>query len=180
MRNLRHRSDRHRDDRVDRLRIAIDCLPLATREAMLAGVRANERIIAGAYVDDAGGVCPMLAAHRRGGRTDFLSFARSWDRFARVAGKARPATPRELTILVSQLEASLMSANGLEFDRAISEHRQLRSARMRRARRALDEADPAGEIVLRRLRPKRRRNHVSNGFARRIEPRLPTPVASRA
>ena len=49
---------------VERLRLAIDCLPVATREAMLAGVRANERIIVGAYVDGEGGVCPMLAAHR--------------------------------------------------------------------------------------------------------------------
>jgi len=63
------------------LRRTIDCLPVATREAMLAGVRAGERIIVGAYVDGRGGVCPMLAAHRRGARTNFLSFARAWDRF---------------------------------------------------------------------------------------------------
>src|SRR5439155_22532630 len=71
MRNRR----RHRTHPVDQLRLAIDCLPVATREAMLEGVRASERIIAGAYGDGRGGVCPILAAHRRGGRTDFLSFA---------------------------------------------------------------------------------------------------------
>src|SRR5205809_7492203 len=57
----------HRSRPVVELRRTIDCLPLATREAMLAGVRAGERIIVGAYVDARGGVCPMLAAHRRGG-----------------------------------------------------------------------------------------------------------------
>ena len=46
----------------------------------------------------------MLAAHRRGGRTDFLSFARSWDRFARARGGSRAATERELRILLTQLE----------------------------------------------------------------------------
>src|SRR5438270_9737963 len=71
---------------IERLRLAIDCLPERTREAMLEGVLSNERIIAGAYVDELGGVCPMLAAHRRGGRTDFLSFAKSWDRFTRAPG----------------------------------------------------------------------------------------------
>src|ERR671936_299224 len=49
------------------LRIAIDCLPLQTRKAMLEGIEAN-RIIVGAYTDRQGGVCPMLAAHRDGGR----------------------------------------------------------------------------------------------------------------
>src|ERR1700726_3471728 len=79
MRNRR----RQTRSQLDGLRLAIDCMPLTTREAMLEGVRAHERILVGAYVDDQGGVCPMLAAHRCGGRTDFLSFAKSWDRFAR-------------------------------------------------------------------------------------------------
>jgi hypothetical protein len=59
---------------IDDLRLAIDCLPMRTREAMLEGIHANE-IIVGAYSDRAGGVCPMLAAHRHGGRTSFVSFA---------------------------------------------------------------------------------------------------------
>src|SRR5918996_1651111 len=50
------------------LRLAVDCLPLQTRKAMLQGIDAN-RIIVGAYTDRQGGVCPMLAAHRNGGRT---------------------------------------------------------------------------------------------------------------
>jgi hypothetical protein len=151
MRNRR----RHDSSSVERLRLAIDCLPVATREAMLEGVRASERIIVGAYVDGQGGMCPMLAAHRSGGRTDFLSFARSWDRFGRAAGKARVATTRELSILIDQLEGSLMSATGLELDLAISEHRELRSRRLRGkrrlSRRLPDAADPSGEILARRL-----------------------------
>ena len=62
------------------LRNAIDCLPLRTREAMLDGIGAG-RIIVGAYTDRQGGVCPMLAAHRNGGRTSLASFARAWDRY---------------------------------------------------------------------------------------------------
>src|SRR3954469_10423092 len=82
---------------IEDLRLAIDCLPPRTRRAMLDGIRSNE-IIVGAYADRAGGVCPMLAAHRCGGRTSFISFAHAWDRFA-GSRRARAATPRELRIL---------------------------------------------------------------------------------
>ena len=75
---------------IEDLRLTIDCLPLRTRMAMLEGVRSNE-IIVGAYTDREGGVCPMLAAHRCGGRTNFISFAKAWDRFAH-AKRARKAT----------------------------------------------------------------------------------------
>jgi hypothetical protein len=153
MRNRR----RHNSSPVERLRTAIDCLPVATREAMLAGVLASERVIVGAYVDGTGGVCPMLAAHRAGARTDFLSFARSWDRFARAASGPRPASERELRILLRHLRASLAQDSGLEFDVAIAEHRALLSSR-RLARRLLPkEADPQGEIVARRLNSPRER-----------------------
>jgi hypothetical protein len=146
------RNPRRQNSPIERLRLAIDCMPVATREAMLEAVRANQRIIVGAYVDRDGGECPMLAAHRRGGRTDFISFARSWDRFTRADGKSRPATPRELGILVSHLEASLASVSGLELDLAIKQHRALRSSRLRARRRLPDAADPSGEVVARRLR----------------------------
>ena len=88
------------------LRIAIDCLPLASRKAMLQGVEAN-RIIVGAYVDREGGVCPMLAAHRNGGRTSLASFARAWDRYTRAGSRARRASDRELLTLTAMLEASI-------------------------------------------------------------------------
>jgi len=103
MANRRHPSNRS----IEALRLTIDCLPVPTREAMLAGVTGAERIIVGAYVDGDGGMCPMLAAHRNGGRTSFLSFAKSWDRFTRASRKSRQATRRELDILVGQLESSL-------------------------------------------------------------------------
>jgi hypothetical protein len=148
MRNRR----RHSSSSVEGLRLAIDCMPVATREAMLAGLQRYERILVGAYVDDDGGVCPMLAAHRCGGRTDFLSFAKSWDRFARAGGRKRAATERERRILVTQLEDSLASASGLELHRAIAEHRALlRQTRRSAVRRLPDEADPRGEIRARAL-----------------------------
>src|SRR5262252_5423112 len=104
------------------LRRTIDCLSVRTREAMLEAVRSHDRIIVGAYSDRHGGVCPMLAAHRRGGRTNFLSFARSWDRFTRAGRKVRQATRRELAILISQLEASLLSETPGALGRAIEDH----------------------------------------------------------
>jgi hypothetical protein len=88
------------------LRQAVDCLPERTRTAMLDGIDAN-RIIVGAYTDNRGGVCPMLAAHRRGGRTDLASFARAWDRYTGAPECARPATRREVRTLRAMLEASL-------------------------------------------------------------------------
>jgi hypothetical protein len=110
---------------IEDLRLAIDCLPVRTRRAMLEGIRGNE-IIVGAYADRAGGVCPMLAAHRCGGRTSFVSFARAWDRFA-GSRRARRATPRELRIHVGQLEASLLADDGLDLGAAIADHEALRA-----------------------------------------------------
>jgi hypothetical protein len=172
------RKQRRHSSPVESLRLAIDCMPVVTREAMLQAVRGGERIIAGAYVDRQGGVCPMLAAHRRGGRTDFISFARSWDRFTRVDGKAREATPREVGILAAHLEASLTSMSGLELDLAISEHRALRGRRLRR-RRLPDAADPSGEIRARRISSRPGRRGVGDNRARAAERRLPVPVLSR-
>ena len=89
------------------LRLAIDCLPLRTRKAMLTGVEAN-RIIVGAYTDSRGGICPMLAAHRNGGRTSLAGFARAWDRYTDARRVARPASERELNTLRAMLEASIL------------------------------------------------------------------------
>ncbi len=169
MANRRH----NRARLVEDLRLTIDCLPVATRKAMLDGVQSNERIIVGAYVDGEGGVCPMLAAHRCGGRTDFLSFARSWDRFTRAPRRARQATRRELDILVGQLRASLMSEGDVQLDRAISEHREL----VRRGRSR--EADPTGEIVVRRRRRVPRVGFLGDKSAREAERGLASPVSSR-
>src|SRR4051812_14935462 len=110
---------------IEDLRLAIDCLPVRTRRAMLEGIRGNE-IIVGAYADRAGGVCPMLAAHRCGGRTSFVSFAHAWDRFA-GSRKARRATARELRILEGQLEASLLPQDPPDLAAAIADHAALRA-----------------------------------------------------
>jgi hypothetical protein len=118
---------------IEDLRLAIDCLPVRTRRAMLEGIRSCE-IIVGAYADRAGGVCPMLAAHRCGGRTSFVSFARAWDRFS-GAKRARRATERELRILTAQLESSILAeTDRADLRTAIAEHQAM--ARERRAREA--------------------------------------------
>jgi hypothetical protein len=171
MRNRR----RHRRHSVEQLRLAIDCMPAATREAMLRGVRENPRIIAGAYVDELGGVCPMLAAHRCGGRTDFLAFAKSWDRFTR-ASRMRAVTRREVSILMDQLEDSLASGTSMELDRAIREHRELRAQRMRRLRQFLHGSDPNGEILARRGgRRAARTSGVNSAGGTERPPRAPVP-----
>jgi hypothetical protein len=124
------------------LRTSIDCLPLQTRKAMLDGLDAN-RIIVGAYVDRKGGVCPMLAAHRNGGRTDVPSFARAWDRYTRARGP-RPANERELRTLRTMLEASIsLDQPGLtELSSAIAEHRAVQQ----KQRRDTGERDRTAEL----------------------------------
>ena len=122
------------------LRHAIECLPRRTRVAMLEGIGANE-IIVGAYTDRDGGVCPMLAAHRRGGRTSLASFARAWDRYTRAGRRARKATEREVRTLRAMLEGSLANdelARG-EFAAAIEELRALKARREREAAASLEE-----------------------------------------
>ena len=135
-------------DPITRLQTAIDCLPEPTRRAMLDGVRANT-IVVGAYTDGSGGVCPMLAAHRNGGRTSFLSFARAWDAFAR-ADAVRPASARELQVLDDLLVASLAEDldGASDLAAAIAEHKaSLARSRPREiiARRLKRRVSPAEE-----------------------------------
>jgi hypothetical protein len=137
-------------DPISRLERAIDCLPVATRRAMLDGIR-SQPIVAGAYTDGRGGVCPMLAAHRRGGRTTHLAFARAWDGFAR-ARTVRRATPRELRTLEDLLIASLERDGDTDFATAIAEHRELwyRSREFAGASRDASRSNPpaaAGEAA---------------------------------
>ena len=120
---------------------------------MLQGVRSYERIIVGAYVDERGGVCPMLAAHRCG-RAHRLPLLRQVVGPLRPCGRgaSAPATEREVRILITQLQESLSSAHGMELDRAIAEHHELVSSSRRAPRRRWrDTADPSGEIRARRL-----------------------------
>lgn len=102
-----------RQRRIDDLRLAVECLPEHTKAAMLEGIDANT-IIVGAYTDPrSGGICPMLAAHRNGGRVDLASFARSWDRYT-DADEPRPATRREMRTLIALLESSLVDDISLD------------------------------------------------------------------
>jgi hypothetical protein len=109
-------------DPITALERAIRSLPEPTRVAMLDGIRTNP-IVCGAYTDGRGGICPMLAAHRHGGRVTLLAFARSWDDFTR-ARRPRRATPREVRILEHLLVASLEERS--EFAQAIAEYQKTR------------------------------------------------------
>jgi hypothetical protein len=114
---------------AQRLRQTIDCMPLETREAMLRAIEVNP-IIVGAYTDREGGVCPMLAAHRNGGRTSFASFAVAWDRYTRAGRKTRRATEREVRTLRTMLQASLAvetARRGGELANAIEAHLESKS-----------------------------------------------------
>ena len=119
------------------LRTAIDCMPLETKRAMLDALEVNP-IIVGAYTDREGGVCPMLAAHRNGGRTSFESFASAWDRYTRAGKGPRRATEREVRTLSTMLEASIAAdeSHGIGvLGQAIADHRRTRAGRVRRGER---------------------------------------------
>jgi hypothetical protein len=116
---------------VEDLGRVIDTLPRDTRVAMLDGIRQND-IIVGAYTDHAG-ICPMLAAHRAGGRTSCIAFAEAWDAFAFRGARtrvARRATRRELLVLLSHLEASLLDDDvTTDLGAVIAQHKELIHAR---------------------------------------------------
>jgi hypothetical protein len=97
---------KRRRDKAERLRRAVEALPAHTKRGMLEGIRAN-RVIVGAYTDKRGGVCPMLAAHRNGGRTDVGTFAKAWDAFT-GAKRSRRASAREVRTLRGYLEVALI------------------------------------------------------------------------
>jgi len=123
------------------LRLAIDTMPAATRQAMLDAIEVNP-IIVGAYTDRGGGVCPMLAAHRNGGRTSFASFAEAWDRYTHAADGPRRATEREVRALKGMLETSIATEDEREsgfLGNAIEAHR---AAQLTRARREEHQAKP--------------------------------------
>jgi hypothetical protein len=119
---------------AQRLRFAIEALPRRTKEAMLRGIDLNP-IIVGAYVDrDSGGICPMLAAHRNGGRTSLASFARAWDRYT-GAKRPRLATQRELRTLRFALESSLAAGDLTQPGSIAAAAAQIRSERSATAKR---------------------------------------------
>jgi hypothetical protein len=135
-----------RRNNAQRLRNAVYAMPARTKAAMLRGIRSN-RVIVGAYVDSRGGVCPMLAAHRNGGRTNFGTFARAWDAYTDAnQRKPRRASRREVRALEGYLEMSLIR-DGLELDtethpdRPLAEEvREVKATRRRLAEAAAQES----------------------------------------
>jgi hypothetical protein len=141
---------RRRRATISELRQAVECLPRATRVAMLDALDAGP-IIAGAYAT-ADGVCPMLAAHRAGGRCSAAFFADAWDRFAfgerrRRSDPARQATERELRVLRAHLQASLLDdeTDCATLAGAANEHRRLTAERASRASAAAAMQPAAGD-----------------------------------
>jgi hypothetical protein len=136
-----------RRNHAERLRNSISAMPAATKQAMLRGIRSN-RVIVGAYVDKRGGVCPMLAAHRNGGRTNFGTFARAWDAFTRAnPRKPRRASRLEVRMLENYLEMALMREGiGGEIlpERPLAE--EVRDVQATRRRLAAAEAKEASKV----------------------------------
>jgi hypothetical protein len=137
-----------RRNNAERLRNSVSAMPARTKEAMLRGIRSN-RVIVGAYVDKRGGVCPMLAAHRNGGRTNFGTFARAWDAFTGAnQRKPRRASRREVRTLEGYLEMALIreGAPGAEPipERPLAE--EVREVKATRRRLAEAEAHAASDL----------------------------------
>jgi hypothetical protein len=145
-----------REEAVAELRRSIDVLPERTRRAMLVGLQSNT-VITGAF-SGAGGACPMLAAHRAGGRTSACSFPEAWDRFTGVAGRhiIRPATEYEIQILRREIEASLEPVPSL-LGEAIAEHQA--SVEARRHAEVLAEEERRQQAAA----PRRRRLRITGG-----------------
>ncbi len=99
---------------------------------MLIGLR-NNTVITGAFAGSKDGACPMMAAHREGGRTSCCTFPEAWDRFCGVHGRdiVRPATEYEVMILCQELEASLQPLPNVLSD-AIAEFQASRMGRVER------------------------------------------------
>jgi hypothetical protein len=154
---------------AQRLRSTVDALPERTKRAMLRGMERN-RIIVGAYTDPrSGGICPMLAAHRNGGRTDLASFAVAWDAFT-DARRPRLATRREVRTLRSYLEMSLLAeeARGESLTRLAAE---IRAGRTAIAARPAPDRQPAAAAAD-QPRARRRRDTGERHRAAELRDRL--------
>ena len=101
-----------------------------------------------------GGICPMLAAHRNGGRTSLASFARAWDRYTGAKRPRRGDPPRGRARSRSLLESSLDRGDldAARLDRRGGRPDPRRARRARGARRARRRSAPPGH---RRAPPRR-------------------------
>jgi hypothetical protein len=134
---------RGRRNPAERLRNAVAALPQHTKEAMLRGIRGN---------DKRGGVCPMLAAHRNGGRTNMGTFARAWDEYTGAdAKKPRRASFREVNTLQNYLEMAMIGEDWDDSRPLTEEVRDVQATRRRLAERAAkDAAEESVDDVLSR------------------------------
>ena len=103
----------------------------------------------------------MLAAHRGGGRTSFIGFAKAWDAFAFRGSRrhsARPATGRELLVLRTYLEASLLEDDCPDRDlaAAVDDHRALESRRAAGAKPASSSFEASPPAVAQPPQPRPR------------------------
>jgi hypothetical protein len=153
-----------REEARAELRRSIDVLPERTRRAMLVGL-GNNTVITGAFAASGQGACPMMAAHREGGRTSSCTFPEAWDRFTGVYGRhiVREATPYEVQILCEEIEASLVPLpRDNPLADAIAEHQAMVEARRHAvtvteqesaaSERAVEQEAPAAPRRKRRLR----------------------------
>jgi hypothetical protein len=138
------------------LRRSIDVLPERTRKAMLHGLGHNT-VITGAFAASGQGACPMLVAHREGGRTSCCTFPEAWDKFTGVYGRhiIREATPYEVQILCEEIEASLVPLPNVLSD-AIAEHQAIVEARRQAADVAAQQPVAEPEEAIEAPRRKRR------------------------
>lgn len=129
-------------------------LPERTRKAMLVGLD-NNTVITGAFTGG-DGVCPMMAAHRAGGRTSCVSFPEAWDKYTGVYGRGitRQATAYEVQTLRQEILASLDTPVQSPLADAIAEH-----TAMVAERRVREEQ----ERVLAAQPPRRRRIRITGG-----------------
>ncbi|HMC07269.1 MAG TPA: hypothetical protein VKG89_07745 [Solirubrobacterales bacterium] len=156
---------------AERLRFAVEALPERTREAMLRGISSNP-IVVGAYVDRAsGGICPMLAAHRNGGRTSLASFARAWDRYT-GAKRPRLATRRELRTLRSLLETTLATDHHAEPGSIAEAAARIRADRALLAAREAAATANAEESIETSIRIRRRHDTGERHRATELRDRL--------
>lgn len=96
---------------------------------MLHGL-GNHTVITGAFAASGQGACPMMVAHREGGRTSCCSFPEAWDKFTGVYGRhiIREATEYEVQILCEEIAASLVPLPNV-LSEAIAEHQAIVEAR---------------------------------------------------
>jgi hypothetical protein len=143
------------------LRRSLDVLPERTRQAMLHGL-GNNTVITGAFAASNQGACPMLVAHREGGRTSCCTFPEAWDKFTGVYGRqiVREATQYEVQILCEEIEASLQPMPNVLSD-AIAEHQAIIEARRQEAE--VEAQQPAVEAEEVKAPRRKRRLRITGG-----------------